>query len=130
MLPGAPPVVALGPGLRSRAAALLGCHGIPDRCPVVAGRRAPICARCLGFLVGNLLALGTFLLLGLPGVAWAAAGAVALVPGFADATLQAATGYRSTNPRRLATGVMGGFGQIAMLAAFAGWAVPRIAAAL
>lgn len=86
----------------------------------MAGRRAPICARCLGFLAGNLVAAGSFLVVGLPSLAWTAVGAACLLPAFADAVAQATTRYRSTNPRRLATGALGGYGQIVMLAGFVG----------
>jgi uncharacterized membrane protein len=123
-----PPIVALGDALRPRAARVLGCHGNPDRCLAVAGRTMPICARCTGFVAGNFAALGLFAAAGLPSLGMTLAGFACLMPAFADATAQALTSYRSTNPRRLATGALGGFGQIVMLGGFAGYAAPRIAA--
>lgn len=125
-----PPIVAFPPGLRPRAAVVLGCHGNPDRCPAIAGRRAPICARCLGFLVGNGVALASFTLLGLPTLGWTLAGAALLAPALVDAVLQATTRYRSTTPRRLATGAFGGAGQIVLLGGFAAHAAPRVAGLL
>lgn len=111
------------PGLRPRAAVVLGCHGNPDRCLTVAGRRTPVCARCLGFLGGNAVALASFLVAGLPSLAWTALGAACLLPAFADAVAQATTRYHSTNPRRLVSGLMGGYGQIVMLGGFVGMAL-------
>ncbi len=125
-----PPILALGDALRPRAARVLGCHGNPDRCLAVAGRRMPICARCAGFMAGNVAALTLFVVSGLPSLGLTLAGFTCLAPAFADAMTQATTSYRSTNPRRLATGVLGGFGQIVMLGGFAGWAAPRLAAAI
>lgn len=127
---GRPPIARFSPRLRSRVATILGCHGNPDRCPSVGGRRAPICARCTGFLIGNFLAVVSFLVVGLPTAGWTAAGAVCLLPAVADGGFQAATSYRSTNPRRLATGALGGFGQLVLLGGFAALAAPRIAALL
>ncbi|MDX1624176.1 MAG: DUF2085 domain-containing protein [Gemmatimonadota bacterium] len=126
-MPERPPIVAFPPRLRPRAAVVLGCHGNPDRCPTLAGRRAPICARCLGFLVGNVAGLASFLLLGLPTLGWTLAGAALLVPALADALLQATTRYRSTNPRRLATGALGGAGQLLLLGGLLAHAAPRVA---
>lgn len=125
-----PPIVALGDAVRPRAAVVLGCHGNPDRCLAVSGRRMPICARCTGFVAGNLTALALFAAAGLPSLGLTLAGALCLAPAFADATIQALTAYRSTNPRRLATGALGGFGQIVLLGGFVSQAVPRIVATL
>lgn len=112
-----PPIVGLHPGSRPRLASALGCHGILDRRPVVAGRRLPLCARCLGFVAGNLVAAATWAALGAPGAAAALAGLALVLPAALDGGLQAATGYRSGNGRRLATGLAAGFGQVTLLAA-------------
>lgn len=123
-----PPILALGEALRPRAAVVLGCHGNPDRCLAAGRRRMPICARCTGFLAGNVVALAFFAAAGLPSAALTLAGAACLAPALADATAQALTGYTSTNPRRLATGIAAGFGQIVLLGGFVGLAAPRILA--
>lgn len=109
---------------------VLGCHGNPDRCLALAGRRTPICARCLGFVGGNLVAAASFLVVGLPTPHWTLAGAALLAPAFVDATSQALTSYHSTNLRRLATGLLAGYGQIVLLAGFFAYAAPRIARVL
>lgn len=115
-MPGArPPIVRYGP--RPLLAVALGCHGNPDRCLTVAGRRTPICARCVGFVGGNLVGLAALFALGPATAAWAVAGLALLVPVAVDGALQLATRHRSTNPRRFLTGLLGGAGQILILGA-------------
>ncbi len=106
-----PPIVRPGPALRSPLALALGCHGNPDRCLEVAGRRMPVCARCVGIVIGNLGALPFFALQGFPGPGPMLAGMGLLLPALLDGGLQATTRYRSTNPRRIITGIAAGFGQ-------------------
>ena len=119
-----PPIRRLGPGLRSPQALVLGCHGLPDRCLEVGGRRMPVCARCAGIVLGNLTALPWLALQGFPGAGTMLAGTALLLPALMDGGLQALTGYRSTNRRRLATGFAAGVGQalvaIGILAAILG----------
>lgn len=108
---GRPPIVRLGPGLRTPLALALGCHGNPDRCLELAGWRMPVCARCVGIVAGNLLALPFFALQGLPGTGPMLLGALLLLPAALDGGLQAGTRYRSTNGRRVLTGLAAGLGQ-------------------
>jgi uncharacterized membrane protein len=116
-----PPIVRYSPELRPLLAVALGCHGNPDRCLEVAGWRTPICARCVGFVGGNALGLAALFALGPATWGWAFAGLALLVPVAVDGSLQAA-GRMSTNPRRLATGLLGGMGQILILGAIlAAW---------
>jgi len=112
-----PPIVRYSPELRPLLAVALGCHGNPDRCLRVGGRRMPICARCTGFVAGNLLGLAVLLAFGPAPWSWALAGLALLVPVGLDGALQAAGRWTSTNPRRLATGLLGGAGQILILGA-------------
>ena len=101
--------------LRSRPAAWIGCHGNPDRCLAIGGWRSPICARCLGLLAGYPLAVGALFAFGPPGLERALIGALLLVPAALDGGAQALSSYRSTSPRRLATGVLAGLGQLELL---------------
>ena len=110
-----PPIVHLPPALRPRAAAWLGCHGIPDRCLAIGGWRSPICARCVGLLAGYPAAVAALFALGPPTPARALAGALLLLPAAADGGLQALTAYRSTTARRVATGLLAGIGQMELL---------------
>lgn len=125
--PGArPPIVFYSPRMRPLLAVALGCHGNPDRCLTIGSWRTPICARCVGFVAGNLLGLGTLLAFGPASWTWALVGVALLVPVAVDGSLQAAGRYHSTNPRRLLTGVLGGLGQIALIGAFLAYLTPRV----
>jgi uncharacterized membrane protein len=119
-LGGRPPILTLAPELRPRLAAWIGCHGNPDRCLALGGWRSPICARCVGLLAGYPLALAALLVLGIPGLERAAAGALFLVPAAVDGGRQMLTAYRSTSARRLLTGVLAGFGQFELLGGLTG----------
>ena len=110
-----PPIVHLPQALRSRPAAWLGCHGIPDRCLTIGAWRSPICARCVGLLAGYPVAVAALFALGPPSTARALVGALLLLPAAIDGGLQALTSYRSTTARRLATGALAGLGQLELL---------------
>jgi uncharacterized membrane protein len=84
-----------------------GCHQLPERCFTVKGYTFPLCARCTGVFLGQSMAL-----LLLPfGVrsGWIPALVLLGLMGF-DWTLQRLEILPSTNPRRLVTGILGGFG--------------------
>jgi len=85
----------------------VGCHQIPERCIAVRGEPMPICARCLGATIGHFAALA-LLLAGAVVSLWAVAGACTVMG--VDWAVQEYGVLMSTNPRRLATGVLGGFG--------------------
>lgn len=84
-----------------------GCHQIPDRCFTVKGYTFPLCARCLGVFFGQSTAL-LLLPFGIR-AGWILALALLGLMGL-DWTLQRLAILPSTNPRRLVTGVLGGFG--------------------
>ena len=114
------------PGFFSRwLPRVFGCHCRPDRSFFFRGRQLPLCARCTGQLAGILLAVPWGAAFGFPPV-WAC-GAL-LLPLAADGFLQALTPYESTNPRRLATGVLFGFGLAALFALSTRWVFLRGAA--
>lgn len=121
-----PPILHYSPELRGLLAVALGCHGNPDRCLAVGHWRTPICARCVGFVGGNLLGLAVLLALGPAGWMWALAGLALLAPVAVDGSLQIAGRRLSTNPRRLATGLLGGAGQILILGAVLSALTPLI----
>ena len=97
---------------------VFGCHCRPDRSFFFRGRQLPQFARCTGELAGILLAVPGGLLAGFP-PAWACG--LLLLPLVADGFLQALTPYESTNLRRLATGVLFGFGLAALHALSFRW---------
>ena len=101
------------------AAILFGCHCRPDRSfHFRDGTPFPICARCTGELAGILAGLATWWAVHPP----AGVAAVLLVPLIADGLLQLCTPYESGNLRRLATGLLFGYGLTVLLLTSLGWA--------
>ncbi|HWP79614.1 MAG TPA: DUF2085 domain-containing protein [Candidatus Acidoferrum sp.] len=84
----------------------LGCHQLPGRSLFYRGYQFPLCARCTGVVAGTLLALPVFFFWRAPPALCLALCAVMLL----DWLIQRADLLPSTNPRRLVTGLMGGFG--------------------
>lgn len=87
--------------------AYAGCHQLPERSFFLKGYQFPVCARCCGVLVGELLALVVptkhkkkRLILSF----------VLLLVMFVDWFVQFLGIKESTNKRRFATGLGGGFG--------------------
>jgi len=91
---------------------VFGCHCRADRSFFWRGRQFPICARCTGELAGMLLALLSCFWFLPP--AWCAA--ALMVPMVADGFIQLKTAYESTNLRRLATGLLFGYGLMVLFA--------------
>jgi uncharacterized membrane protein len=83
-----------------------GCHQLADRSFFLKGYQMPVCARCTGVLIGYLIAIPGFFLAGFSAKI-AGAGMTVL---FTDWLLQAAGIKKSTNKRRVATGILGGYG--------------------
>jgi uncharacterized membrane protein len=102
--------IAHGASTRWRLLFRFMCHGIPERCLLLFGVPMPICARCVAIYVGLLAGLLLFPLLPLlrerfmRTVAFAA-----LVPLGIDGLTQLAGLRESTNPLRIATGLVAGF---------------------
>lgn len=118
MIPARPPIVRIEAGQRPALATVLGCHGIPDRRPVVGSRRLPICARCVGMLAGYLCS--PLVILAVGPVPLVFVGFALLLPMAIDGARQATTSYWSTNRIRFVTGWLGGMGQIALIAGLTG----------
>jgi uncharacterized membrane protein len=85
-----------------------GCHQKPERSFFYHRYQFPVCARCTGAVVGYILAVPAYLLIGffLP---LSIAGILVLL---ADWLLQAVKLKESTNGRRLITGILGGYGMM------------------
>ncbi len=83
-----------------------GCHQKPERSFFCHGYQFPVCARCTGAILGFLLAVPAYLMIGflLP---LSMAGILILL---GDWLFQAVKIKESTNSRRLITGVLGGYG--------------------
>jgi uncharacterized membrane protein len=86
------------------------CHGMPERSLELFGTTMPVCARCVGIYAGVLGGLGLFRLIPwlrervMRVVAFAA-----LTPLALDGLTQLSGLRESTNPIRIATGVIAGF---------------------
>jgi uncharacterized membrane protein len=83
-----------------------GCHQRPDRSFFLKGYQLPICARCTGVVVGYLLAIPCFLLMGF-NLIISVFGCFVML---ADWSVQACNIKKSSNVRRLITGILGGYG--------------------
>lgn len=81
-----------------------GCHQLPERSFFIRGKQCPVCARCTGVMIGNILAYGMFFIYRLPSEFYVMGCAVM----FADWFIQYIGICSSTNLRRLITGVVGG----------------------
>jgi uncharacterized membrane protein len=101
--------IAHGASMQWRLLFRLFCHGMPQRCIDLFGVPMPICTRCVGIYAGMLAAIAVFWAISLPRervmrhVAF-----VALVPLGIDGLTQAAGLRTSTNPLRMATGLIAG----------------------
>ena len=84
-----------------------GCHGIPERCLTIKGKKMKICARCFGTNIGHILSFILFIVGLLPPWYYAVACMCIML---ADWSLQTFFQITSTNTRRLITGIIGGFG--------------------
>jgi uncharacterized membrane protein len=83
-----------------------GCHQKPDRSFYIRGYQMPVCARCFGVIIGYLAAVPCFFLIGFS-LLFSLLGSLVM---FADWIIQEAGVKKSTNIRRLVTGIAGGFG--------------------
>lgn len=87
-----------------------GCHQKPERSLFIKGYQMPVCARCTGVILGYLISLPCFFMFGFMKILSITGSIVMLI----DWLLQATHKRKSTNPRRLVTGIMGGFGIMSM----------------
>lgn len=88
--------------------AALQCHQMPERSFFWKGYQFPICARCLGMLIGYLLGVIIFIFYELPIIVVV----LFCLTIFTDWFLQYLGVLESTNWRRLITGILGGIGVV------------------
>lgn len=81
------------------------CHQLPERSFFIRGYQFPLCARCTGIVLGFLIA--PIITIFWKGNLWLSLALVAIM--VADGLIQLKTKYRSTNPRRLLTGLGAGY---------------------
>lgn len=84
----------------------LGCHQMPERSFFINDYQFPICARCTGVIISSIIACIVFVKNILPISICVAMASIMLI----DWGLQYLEIKKSTNRRRLITGLIGGFG--------------------
>ena len=87
-----------------------GCHQIPERSFFICGYQMPICARCTGILIGELVMLFSII----PPISILHS-ILLSIPMLIDGSVQKITHYRSTNVRRFITGFLFGLSYICLL---------------
>lgn len=90
--------------------AIYGCHQMPSRSFFIKDYQFPLCARCFGVLIGELISFVTIFLVKINIFDCL----LFLIPMGIDWVLQEYCNIESNNIRRLITGIMGGFGLIYM----------------
>ena len=83
----------------------LGCHQMPERSFSVKGYQFPICARCTGVLLGELVAIISLFFFQLDLLV----SILLLIPMGIDWGLQYIKLFPSNNVRRVITGTLGGY---------------------
>ena len=84
----------------------LGCHQMPDRSFFFKGYQFPVCARCTGVILGEIIAIVVLLFVRI--YYWIAI--LCLIPIGIDWGLQFFNILKSDNVRRVITGTIAGFG--------------------
>ena len=88
-----------------------GCHQIPERSFFIHHYQFPVCARCTGIMLGELIRLCTLKkTLISPKIS-----ALMMIPLIIDGTIQHKTDYESNNAKRLASGLLFGYGATELL---------------
>lgn len=85
---------------------LTGCHQLPERSIFIKGHQLPLCARCTGIVIGEIAAIPLWFLYPIGFIPTIALG----LPLAVDGILQYRNLLPSTNPRRLFTGILAGWG--------------------
>lgn len=87
-----------------------GCHQMPERSFFYKGKQFPVCARCTGVMIGQIIAYLTFFCIP-PSIHICIIGCAIM---FADWFIQFIGVLKSTNIRRLITGIIGGYSTVAI----------------
>lgn len=84
-----------------------GCHQIPDRSYFLFGYQLPVCVRCEGLIIGEIISI-ILLLMGFKIKFYICF--VMLIPMVLDGLIQYKTLYKSNNIKRIITGFLFGIG--------------------
>ena len=93
---------------------IYGCHCLDERSFHFRGKKFPICARCTGIMVGNIIGIIS-LFFYIPEWYYPA---LLLIPLSLDGGIQYLTKYRSNNPLRFITGILWGYAFVALFYLF------------
>jgi len=85
------------------------CHRLPERSFWWRGKPLPVCARCMGVMLGQLLGLTALI----QAADWRFC-ILAMIPLFVDWSAQCWLSFPSTNARRFVTGLLAGYGEVAL----------------
>lgn len=89
-----------------------GCHQMADRSFSFRNYQFPVCARCTGIIIGEIISIIVFILhLRLNTITCTCI----MLPLIVDGTVQYRTNYISNNIKRLITGLLFGFGFMQIL---------------
>ena len=102
--------------------AFLGCHQKPERSFFYHGKQFPVCARCTGVVIGNLLALVLLPVIDINFLVCCLFCLILLL----DWMLQHLQIKESTNMRRLVTGILCGYGLFTIELHMALWIAAQI----
>lgn len=86
-----------------------GCHQLPERSFFWKGKQFPVCARCTGIVIGELIAVVVLFCKRIPSILFSAS--LIVIMGI-DWAIQKFQIRKSTNIRRLLTGICGGIGVV------------------
>ena len=84
-----------------------GCHQMPERSYFIGEYQFPLCARCMGIVIGHAAGIAASCF---HKSSWKSL--FLTLPLMADGCAQKFTSYESTNPRRLCTGILYGYGMM------------------
>ena len=84
-----------------------GCHQMPERSFFIGDYQLPLCARCTGIVIGHAAGIAVSFFCRVSFLSL-----LGTVPLMIDGLTQKVTSYESTNPRRLITGILYGFGMM------------------
>ncbi|MGH4124927.1 MAG: DUF2085 domain-containing protein [Clostridium sp.] len=87
------------------------CHRLPERSFFYKGKQFPICARCTGILLGYIIGITYIIFFDGFKTAW---GLLLIIPLVIDGGVQYLGWFKSTNTRRLITGILAGIGTICL----------------
>ena len=88
-----------------------GCHQMPERSFFINKYQLPICARCTGIIIGEIISTIMFFIFSMPIYIYI----LFTFPMIIDGLIQLKTTYESTNIKRFITGFLFGYGMVSFI---------------